>query len=267
MSSRKVGTQRAFDAAAADFAALGRYLWEPIGAATVAAAGLAEGDRVLDACCGTGASAIPAAHAVGAEGVVDAIDLSGPMIGELRRLSAGLPQLRAHEADATAWDTDGYDVVQSALGIFFFPDMTDGTERLIARARSGGRAVFTIWRGGSMVAAGRHLGRAVAAVTESGPPSERDPSLIDRIDQAGPYADWLSERNLSDVDVVVNELRLTMTPEIAWLVVIGSGFRGLLDGLEPDVVKRVRERYLESLRAEGVTELDATTLIGSGTVR
>lgn len=267
MSSREVGTRRAFDAAAADFTALGRHLWEPIGAATVAAAGLGEGDRVLDACCGTGASAIPAARAVGAGGVVDAIDLSGPMIGELRRRSADLPQLRAHEADATAWDTGGYDVVQSALGIFFFPDMTDGTERLISRARSGGRAVFTIWRGGSMVAAGRHLGRAVAAVTESAPPPEREPSLIDRVNQADTYAAWLSERNLSDVDVVVNELRLTMTPEVAWLVVIGSGFRGLLADLEPGAVEQVRERYLDSLRAEGVTELDATTLIGSGTVR
>ncbi|RSN29540.1 SAM-dependent methyltransferase [Amycolatopsis sp. WAC 01416] len=267
MSSREVGTRRAFDAAAADFTALGRHLWEPIGAATVAAAGLGEGDRVLDACCGTGASAIPAARAVGAGGVVDAIDLSGPMIGELRRRSADLPQLRVHEADATAWDTGDYDVVQSALGIFFFPDMTDGTERLISRARSGGRAVFTIWRGGSMVAAGRHLGRAVAEVTESAPPPERKPGLIDRVDQADTYAAWLSERNLSDVDVVVNELRLTMTPEVAWLVVIGSGFRGLLADLEPGAVEQVRERYLDSLRAEGVTELDATTLIGSGTVR
>ncbi|RSM57330.1 SAM-dependent methyltransferase [Amycolatopsis sp. WAC 01376] len=267
MSSREVGTRRAFDAAAADFTALGRHLWEPIGAATVAAAGIGEGDRVLDACCGTGASAIPAARAAGAGGVVDAIDLSGPMIGELRRRSADLPQLRAHEADATAWDTGGYDVVQSALGIFFFPDMTDGTERLISRARSGGRAVFTIWRGGSMVAAGRHLGRAVAAVTESAPPPEREPSLIDRVNQADTYTAWLSGRNLSDVDVVVNELRLTMTPEVAWLVVIGSGFRGLLADLEPGAVEQVRERYLDSLRAEGVTELDATTLIGSGTVR
>ncbi|OXM52909.1 class I SAM-dependent methyltransferase [Amycolatopsis alba] len=267
MSSRKVGTQRAFDAAAADFTALGRHLWDPIGAATVAAAGIGEGSRVLDACCGTGASAIPAARAVGTGGVVDAIDLSGPMIGELRRISADLPQLRAHEADATAWDTDGYDAVLSALGIFFFPDMTAGTERLISRVRPGGRAVFTIWRGGAMVTAGRHVGRAMAEVTASEPPPEREPGLIDRINQVGTYADWLSGRDLSDVDVVVNELRLTMTPEVAWLVVIGSGFRGIVDDLEPGVLEQVRERYLDSLRAEGVTELDATTLVGSGTVR
>ncbi|MEU3621339.1 hypothetical protein [Amycolatopsis coloradensis] len=61
-SSREIGTRRAFDDAAADFTALGRHLWEPIGEATAAAAGIRTGDRVLDACCGTGASAIPAAR-------------------------------------------------------------------------------------------------------------------------------------------------------------------------------------------------------------
>ncbi|MEV6908302.1 methyltransferase domain-containing protein [Amycolatopsis sp. NPDC051071] len=265
-SSRKIGTQRAFDAAAADFTALGHHLWEPIGAATVAAAGLRGGERVLDACCGTGASAIPAARLVGDDGVVDAIDLSAPMIGELRGLAADLPRLRAHQVDAMTWDTDGYDVVQSALGIFFFPDMTAGTERLISRARPGGRVVFTIWRDGAMVTAGRYVGRAVAAVTDSPPQPDREPGLIDRINRPDTYAAWLSGRGLSDVDVMVNELRLTMTPELAWLVIIGSGFRGALGDLGPDVVDAVREHYLESLRADGVTEIDATTLIGTGTV-
>ncbi|KZB82960.1 hypothetical protein [Amycolatopsis regifaucium] len=103
--------------------------------------------------------------------------------------------------------------------------------------------------------------------TESAPQPEREPGLIDRINQADSYADWLSGRGLSDVDVEVNELRLTMTPEVAWLVIIGSGFRGALTDLRPAVVEKVRERYLDALRADGVTELDATTLVGSGTVR
>jgi trans-aconitate methyltransferase len=258
-------TRRAFDAAAADFTALGLHLWGPIGAATVAAAGLRPGDRVLDACCGTGASAIPAAQSVGPDGLVDAVDLSGPMVGELRRLAAGLPQLRAHQADVTTWHGDGYDVVQSALGIFFFPDMTAGTERLIGLARPGGRAVFTIWRGEAMVAAGRHLGAAVAAATDTAPPKEREPHLIDRINQADSYAAWLTERGLTDVDVTVNELRLPMTPDVAWLVITGSGYRGALAALDADTTEAVRRHYLESLQADGVTELDATTLIGTGT--
>jgi SAM-dependent methyltransferase len=258
-------TLRAFDAAAADFTALGRHLWEPIGEATAAAARLRPGDRVLDACCGTGASAIPAARLVGGHGVVDAVDLSGPMVAELHRLSADLPQLHPHTADVTKWEADAYDAVLCALGIFFFPDMTAGTDRLIGLTRPGGRVVFTIWRGESMQLAGRYLGRAVAAATDTPPAKERDPHLIDRINQADSYADWLTGRGLVDVEVAVHELRLPMTPEVAWLVITGSGFRRGLAGLEPDTVDAVRRHYLDSLRADGVTELDATTLIGTGT--
>jgi trans-aconitate methyltransferase len=257
--------RRAFDAAAADFTALGRRLWGPIGAATVAAAGLRPGHRVLDACCGTGASAFPAARLVGPDGVVDAVDVSAPMIGELVRLSTGLPQLRAHQADVSTWDTGGYDVVQSALGIFFLPDMTAGTDRLIGLARPGGRVVFTIWRGDAMAAAGRYLGRAVAAATDTAPPEEREPHLFDRINQADSYAVWLTERGLAEVDVTTHELRLPVTPDLAWLVITGSGYRGALAALDADAVEAVRQHYLDCLAADGVTEFDATTLIGSGT--
>ncbi|WP_447007451.1 class I SAM-dependent methyltransferase [Saccharothrix isguenensis] len=257
-------TLRAFDAAAADFTALGLHLWNPIGTATAAAARLRPGDRVLDACCGTGASAIPAARQVGAGGVVDAVDLSGPMVAELRRLAADLPQLHAHAADVTKWDADAYDAVLCALGIFFLPDMTADTDRLISRARPGGRVVLTIWRGGSMHTAGEHLGRAVATVTGT-PAEEREPRPVDRINQADSYAEWLTERGLVDVEVAEHELRLTMTPEVAWLVITGSGYRRGLAGLDADTVEAVRRQYLDSLSADGVAELEATTLIGTGT--
>jgi hypothetical protein len=143
--------------------------------------------------------------------------------------------------------------------------MTAGTERLVAAARDGGRVVFTIWRGDAMAAAGRHLRRAVAAATDGEPAPERRRSLFDEVNQPDAYAAWLAGRGLSDVDVQVDELRLAMTPDLAWLVVLGSGFRGALAGLAPDTVETVRERYLISLRDEGVDELDATTLIGVGT--
>ncbi|WP_260478699.1 hypothetical protein [Kibdelosporangium aridum] len=55
-----------------------------------------------------------------------------------------------------------------------------------------------------------------------------------------------------------------MTPDVAWLVILGSGYRGALAKLSADTVDAVRELYLVSLRDDGVTELDATTLIGSG---
>jgi SAM-dependent methyltransferase len=254
----------AFDAAARDFHALGPHLWNPVGAAVTAVARPALGERVLDACCGTGASAIPAAHAVGPEGAVDAVDLSGPMVDEVRRLSAGLPQLRPSQADVTTWAEGDYDLVQCALGIFFFPDMVAGTDHLISRARPGGRVVLTIWRGDAIMKPGPHLGRAVTAVTGTESPAPRPPQLVDRIGQAAPYSAWLTERGLSGVEVTEHEMRLALTDEVAWLLVLGSAFRRALENLSADAVEDVRERYLASLRADGLSELDATTLIGSG---
>ncbi|GAA2341729.1 hypothetical protein GCM10009854_17810 [Saccharopolyspora halophila] len=259
------GSREAFDAAAADFAVLGRHLWEPVAADAVAVADPREGERVLDACCGTGASAVPTAKLVGRGGMVDAVDISAPMIAELRRRGEGLPQLRAHEADVTSWSGTGYDLVQSVLGIFFFPDMTEGTRRLIGMARPGGRVAFTIWRSGAMVAAGRQLALAVAEVRRTDPPGERKPHLIDRINRPATFAAWLRELGLSGVDVAVRERSLPMTPEIAWLLVLGSGYRGALSDVPPDSVPAVRERYLTRLRDAGIDELDATTLTATAT--
>jgi predicted RNA methylase len=39
-----------------------------------------DGAHVLDVCCGTGASALPAAQAVGPEGKVIAVDLAGELL-------------------------------------------------------------------------------------------------------------------------------------------------------------------------------------------
>ncbi|MFC7344376.1 class I SAM-dependent methyltransferase [Saccharopolyspora griseoalba] len=259
------GSREAFDAAAADFAALGRYLWEPVATDAVATADPGPGERVLDACCGTGASAIPSARLVGEEGLVDAVDVSAPMIAELRERASGIAQLRAHEADVTAWGGAGYDLVQSVLGIFFFPDVLDGTRRLIGMARPGGRVACTIWRRGAVVAAGEQLGLAIADVRRTDPPAERPAHLIDRINQPGPFAEWLRSLGLVEVRVAVHERALPMTPGVAWLLVLGSGYRGALTGLPPEVVAEVRDRYLARLREAGIDELDTTTLTGTGT--
>jgi ubiquinone/menaquinone biosynthesis C-methylase UbiE len=49
--------------------------WERFGRKTVERLQLKPGSRVLDVCCGSGASALPAAEIVGPSGFVTAIDL------------------------------------------------------------------------------------------------------------------------------------------------------------------------------------------------
>ncbi|BEL06812.1 hypothetical protein Q0Z83_050030 [Actinoplanes sichuanensis] len=255
--------QKAFDTAATDFERLGEHLWKPIGRATVERTAPEPGDRVLDACCGNGASAIPAAVRVGDRGLVDAVDRSPALIEDLRSRASGLTSLATHAADVTSWPGRGYDVVQAALGIFFFPDMAAGTEHLISRARPGGRAGFTIWRRDAMVAPGTYLRQAVSRVTGN-PPEPRPSGPVEEIDVAGAFRSWLAERGLSDVTVTTHELRLAVTPELAWLVVTGSGFVTVLSGLDEAQTAEVRAVYLDSLLRDGVTEFDATTLVGVG---
>ncbi len=253
----------AFDTAASDFERLGIHLWNPIGVHTIDQLRLLPGERVLDACCGTGASAVPAALRVGPTGQVDAIDLSPPMVEGLRSAAAGIPQLAAVTADATTWRPSDYDAVACVLGVFFFPDMAGGTEHLVRRARPGGRVAVTVWRSGAMVIAGRHLMSAVDRVLgrEPTPPG---PHPLTTIDQPEGFRSWLGARGLDDVTVTTHELHLDVSPDMAWLVVTGSGFVAALNGLDEQQVADVRSTYAASLAAAGIRTFDATMLIGVG---
>src|SRR5262245_32652271 len=67
---------------------------------------LKRGARVLDVCCGAGASALPAAEAVGPEGSVLAVDLAENLLelGRAKARAAGLGSLEFRHADMTALD-------------------------------------------------------------------------------------------------------------------------------------------------------------------
>ncbi|MRG59407.1 methyltransferase domain-containing protein [Agromyces sp. CFH 90414] len=85
---------------ASDFAALDAEVWEPISLATVLRSSPQFGELVLDACCGTGASAVPAAELVGPGGLVDAVDLAEPMLDLARARAASLESARAAALEA-----------------------------------------------------------------------------------------------------------------------------------------------------------------------
>jgi ubiquinone/menaquinone biosynthesis C-methylase UbiE len=143
-----------FSAGAEEFHSWSRVLWDPVGGATADVAALTGGESVLDACCGAGASALPAARAVGAAGRVDAVDLADGLlaIGERRAREEGLANIRFHRHEVTSWSVpgSGYDVVQCGLGVFFFPDMDRDSAALTRMLRPGGRFVVTVWEKGAL---------------------------------------------------------------------------------------------------------------------
>src|SRR5262245_66668703 len=73
-------TAAAYGAAADNFDNPVLSFWDRFGRRTVDRLDLPRGARVLDACCGTGASALPAAHVVGPDGHVTGVDLAEPAL-------------------------------------------------------------------------------------------------------------------------------------------------------------------------------------------
>lgn len=252
-----------FDAGHDEFAVLGPVLWNPIGAATVDAAGIQDGDRVLDVCCGAGASAIPAARAVGADGRVDAIDLAERLLEQGRAAAPDLPQLRFTHADATRWDVSGYDVVQCVFGVFFLPDMDAASARLASLARPGGRFVVTTWGEAAVSPVPQILGDAVVA--EGGAPEDsagRGPGA--RINTPDKLTAWLTGLGLTDVRVVTFEHSMALDDTTSWAIVMGSAMRMRLSGVTARLLPKVRARFVDLLRARKVDRMNAVSLIGIG---
>jgi SAM-dependent methyltransferase len=246
------------------FAELDEVLWNPISTAALSRSHPRFDERVLDACCGDGASALPTAELVGVGGLVDAVDIAEPLI-ELARKRAGerMPQLHLHVADVTTWEPTGYDLVQCVLGIFFFPDIEAGTRHLIERARPGGRVAITVWAKGVMEPLPEVL---VGALPDGGASAaeELTKPATELADTPGSLAHWLTELGLVDVRAEAVQRHLDLTPELAWRLVRGTGLRAIVSDLEGGELAEVRTRYIAALAERDVRAIDVTTLIAVG---
>ncbi|MGW0561696.1 class I SAM-dependent methyltransferase [Streptomyces sp. NPDC003016] len=246
-------------------------LWSPIGRATVRAARLRPGLHVLDACCGSGASAIPAAEQVGPYGVIDAVDLAESSLerGRARAAIRGLANVRFVHGDVLDWPSPpgGYDAVMCSLGISSFPDVAAGTERLLRLVRPGGRLTMAIWSQGALGPLPELLHRAVGPERPRLADVPRPADPLQPLGTPRLFRDWLAARSLSSIGVQYVPLAVPGDPDLLWSLVTGTGGKGLLDGLPVAAVERVRRRFAAGLLAEGRDTMDFSALVGTGTLR
>ncbi|MFE7767841.1 class I SAM-dependent methyltransferase [Streptomyces sp. NPDC057438] len=265
MTEQQTTIGEVFSAGAEEFHGWSPMLWDQVGQATAEVSAPSLGERVFDACCGAGASALAAARMVGPGGLVDAVDLSGALvaIGERRAGEEGLGNLRFHEHDVTAWEAPdgGYDLVQCALGVFFFPDMDRDTAKLGALLRPGGRLAVTVWEKGALGGWGQAFKAAVE--TEREWPGSPQSDQLARIDTPHGLACWLEGLGLSSPQVVRRDFAVPLTPAGAWDLAVGSGTRALLTGLAPAAVESIRAHFTAALEAASVTDLDVRILTGT----
>jgi ubiquinone/menaquinone biosynthesis C-methylase UbiE len=122
---------------------------ERFNAPLLEAAGVAEGQSVLDLAAGAGEPALSAARRVGARGQVIAADLSPAMLAGARRRAQrdGRDNLRLVAADMMALPfPDGrFDAVTCRFGLMFVPEPVRSLAEARRVLRHSGRAAFLVW--------------------------------------------------------------------------------------------------------------------------
>ena len=83
----------------------------------------------------------------------------------------------------------------------------------------------------------------------------------DRIAEPEALSRLFAESGVQGVEVEAEEgFHPIPTPEDWWTVVMGSGYRGTVEALDPESRVRVRERTLRALAATGAREVETNVV-------
>ena len=240
--------------------------WERYGRRTIDRLQLPEGARVLDVCCGSGASALPAAQAVGPKGSVIGVDLAENLL-DLARAKAkqrGLTNIQFERGDMTSlrFDTGNFDVVVCVFGIFFVPDMEAAVRELTRVARDGGRVAITTWGPRFFEPVTSVFWNSVRAVR---PDLYKSFNPWDRISDPVSLRALLESAALSEIETAPEtDSQPVNSPDDWWAMVLGSGYRGTVDQLSAHDCEQVRAENLDFIRRERIHSVEANVIYSTG---
>ena len=156
------------------------------------------GERVLDVACGTGLVAFPAAEAVGPEGEVLGVDISGEMVMAARRREQDrqVSNIGFERMDAEALDLPdaSFDVAICALGLMYPPEPERALAEMRRVLRPGGRMAVAVWG-----ERGRCGWSPVFPIVDSKGESDVCP-LFFRLGQADTLARLCAEAGFQDIE-------------------------------------------------------------------
>jgi ubiquinone/menaquinone biosynthesis C-methylase UbiE len=227
LEAAKLKAEKTYNAAADMFDAEPLGFWDRYGRGTVERLKLKRGAHVLDVCCGSGASALPAARAVGSAGTVIAVDLAEDLLklGRAKAKAAGLHRVEFRRADMTAltFPDRHFDAVVCVFGIFFVPDMKAQVAELWRMVRPGGQLAITTWGPGIFAPAYEIW---LAAVRRVRPDLCSAFNPWDRITAPDAVGKLFADAGVRHVEVAAEEgYQVLRTPEDFWTIALGSGLR------------------------------------------
>lgn len=261
----KAIAEATYDAASDRFDSPQLAFWDRTGRATVSRLAVRRGESVLDLGCGTGASVIPAAEAVGPTGRVVGIDISEAMLTAARAKAAmrGLLQTEFYKRDmcATGYDDGEFDVVISVFSIFFVPDMAGLAAEFWRMVRPGGRLAVITWGPdffqpvyGRWKEAVRMVRRDLHTAFNPWDRISTPEALRLLLERGGIPPDAITVESDSAVQKLV-------VPEDWWTIVLGSGLRWTVEQMGP-AADQVRRDNLDWIGNKRVTEIKVNTICG-----
>jgi ubiquinone/menaquinone biosynthesis C-methylase UbiE len=236
--------------------------WERYGRRTVERLGLAPGARVLDVCCGSGASALPAVEAVGPSGSVIGVDLAENLLALARTKaqSRGLTNVAFRTGDMLdlRLPPNSFDAVICVFGIFFVPDMERAACELWNLVRPGGQLAVTTWGARFFEPVNSAFWNSIGALR---PELFRHFNPWDRISEPAALRAILASAGAHNLDVVAEPGSQPLcSPEDWWPMVLGTGYRGTMEQLDKAARERVRRDCLRFITTAGVTAVEANVV-------
>jgi ubiquinone/menaquinone biosynthesis C-methylase UbiE len=254
--------------AAADFydaSPLG--FWDYFGCRTIELASLPSGSRVLDVCCGAGASALPAAEAVGPTGSVAGVDLANQLLESARTKAIqrrlGNIEFEVGDMLSMRFPVASFHAVVCVFGIFFVSDMASAVSELYSRVRPGGKLAVTTWGPNLFEPANDAFWCSIKNVR---PDLYKDFNPWDRIDDPASLRNIFGEAGVAPPKIIAeNRLHPIESAEDWWTIVLGSGYRGTVEQLTLAERQKVKEANLAFLRDEKISALQTNVLYALAT--
>ena len=256
-----------YNAAADHFDDTPLAFWSRVGGRTVSRLELKTGDFVLDVGCGSGASALPAAQAVGPNGQVIGVDLSERLLdlGRDKAARSGLENIefRLGDMERLGYPAGQFDAVVCVFAIFFVPDMERQVAELWRMVRPGGQLAITTW-GPGMFEPGATFWWD--CIRRERPDLHSSYRPWDRIATRDALRTLMDDAGVADAEVVAeHSCQPLRTPQDWWTVVLGSGYRWTVDQLDIATRRRVRDANLRYIRTNEITEVVTNVIYATST--
>jgi ubiquinone/menaquinone biosynthesis C-methylase UbiE len=264
----KIKAQKTYDAAADLFDARPLGFWARYGERTVARLQLEPGATVLDVACGTGASALPAAGAVGPTGRVIGVDLAENLLTlareKARRRGLGNVEFRQGDMTALGYPNGTFDAVICVFGIFFVKDMESLTAELWRTVKPGGRLAITTW-GPRLFAPMYERWNEMVRGLRSDLATDFNP--WDRITTPDAVRRLFADAGIPNAEVTPEAGSQPLDgPDDVWTVAAGSGLRWVIEQLGPDA-ERLRQEMLAWAQETRLAAIETNVIYGVATSR